>query len=66
MKTYHSVYSEPVRAVTVIPDIITNENKNEYVVYKWFGAEIAEIQNFFNEYIEPTTRIGGIYYYTKN
>ncbi len=40
----YPVYSDPMRVITVLSDIITDEYGNEYVVYNWTEAEMAEIE----------------------
>jgi len=49
MKTDHPVHSEPMRISTVVPDIMTDNYGNKYVVYNWTGAEIAKIEHPFSQ-----------------
>ncbi len=40
----YPAYSDPIRTITITPHIITDEYGNEYVVYNWTEAEMAEIE----------------------
>jgi len=65
MKIDYIVHNDPIRTVNITTDIITNENGNEYTIYKWSEAERAVIEDINNSYNELGTRIGGVIPYEK-
>jgi len=42
---YNSVFTSPIRTITVIPKKWRDSNANEYIYYQWQGAEEAIIDN---------------------